>query len=380
MKEYRKIPPVYQDHDKIEIHLDIRSAGAGHKYQMLIKGVGHIKPYYVDMLLDDLYQLNEDLREAFQGVVNNKDDQGVINELAKAGHNAFLKIFEKKAREDLRKLLSYSTNTTIEITTEDFFLPWELLYLESPEKTVSIDNFLGARYIISRIIDMLDTPFIGPYITQAIPRLGLLTNNELEFVRSREIPFFDRLNRERRITLLKLGILNPDNHQEGMMRFEVFLTNPLDIAHFACHAVGDKKHDLSSMILSENFEIKLIDLRSLDTLQMSDNPIVMLNACGTGNINSKYASFFAKEFLKYGARAVIATDCEVPDFLAAEFSEKFYSEFLDGTPIGEALFNTRRYFLDRSNELAVLIYSMYGEPMIKIANRQLVHVTGEQNG
>jgi hypothetical protein len=382
MKKHTQLSRAYQDYENIYVHINID--GSGHKYEITLQSTGSKIKRTVDMLPDDLYQLNEDLRIAFRKIVDSTESRNEqLQELAKEGRNAFLKIFDKKAREWLRELLSFSSKAIIEITTDEFFLPWELLYIEDIKKPLSIENFLGAKHIISRLIyiDPKETPFINPYINQVMPRVGLITNEtdpDLEYIRSREIPFFERLRHEEKITLLKLSILNPEDHQAGMRVFEVFLSDPLEIAHFACHAIGDKRHDLSHMVLSNNFAINLSDLRALEELRMPENPIVVLNACGTGNINSKHASFFAKEFLNFGARGVIATDCEVPDLLAAEFSERFYSEFLNGTPIGEALFKTRRSFLERKNDLTVLIYSMYAVPMIKIQNRQLVQVKGDR--
>lgn len=380
MAETRIIPPVYQDHQNIDIHIDIHASG--HQYEMDLKGAGGRLRCKIDMLPKDLYQLNNRIRDAFRDVAFGETlNPDTIRRLASEGHNAFLQVFDRNTRAIFRNLLSFFKDAVIEVTAEDFFLPWELLYIENVEESISIENFLGARHVISRVIDLGNSPFISPYIYQQVPRIGLLTNNDLQYVRTHETPFFDQLDRTKKIALLKLGVLNPDRKENGMRDFEIFLTNRMEIAHFACHAFGNQdEHSQSSMMLSDEFEISLNDLRMLDELEMTDNPIVILNACGTGNINSEHASFFAKEFLKFGARGVIATDCEVPDYFAAEFTRQFYPEFLYGTPIGEALFKTRRHFIEKYNNLTVLIYSMYATPMIKIANRQIMHWTGEKNG
>jgi hypothetical protein len=381
MTKTRSIPPVYQDHLNIDIHIDIHASG--HQYEIDIKGAAGGKTRRkVDMFQKDLYDLNNRMRDAFREVAFGESlNPDTIQRLAREGHNAFLQIFDKNARALFKDLLSFYKNSVIEITTEDFFLPWELLYIESTDEPFSIDNFLGARHVISRIIDLGNSPFISPYIFQQVPRIGLSTDDSLEYVRTRETPFFEQLDTIKKITLFKLEILNPDRKEAGMDSFEIFLTSHMEIAHFACHAVGNQnEHSQSSMIVSDEFEISLSDLRMLDSLEMADNPIVVLNACGTGNINSEHSSFFAKEFLKFGARGVIATDCEIPDYFAAEFTKQFYPELLNGTPIGEALFKTRRYFLEKRNNITTLIYSMYASPMIKIANRQITPWTGDKNG
>lgn len=372
--ETRPIPPLYNDHQNINIHIDVSTSG--HKYGMLLRAIGGQHLSKIDLLPKDLYQLNSQLRDAFTDLAEEPTNKLYIKKLATEGYNAFLQIFDKDARIRFREFLSYFRDAVIEVRTDDFFIPWELLYVANPEESLSTENFLGSRHIIARMLDR-ESPFIMPYIYQSIPRIGLLMNNKLEYVKAKEMPFFDMLRRANKITLLKLGILNPSRKREGLRDFEVFLADHLDIAHFACHAYGDQeRHMRSSMELSNEFEITLDDLRMLEELRMPDNPIVILNACGTGNINSEHASFFAKDFLQFGARGVIATECEIPDDFAAEFTKQFYPEFLNGTPIGEALLKTRKYFIEEHKNLTALIYSMYASPLIRIVNNQIVFSKG----
>jgi len=373
------IPPLYEEHRDIKIHIDIRSSGF--QYEMMLKAETARQKSKIDLLPKDLEELNNRIRDVFRSVAfGNSQNREAIKNLAAIGYNAFLQIFDKNMRRLFQQLLSYYKSPIIEITTDTFFLPWELLYLSSTEEPVSLENFLGSRYIISRLVDLGNAPFIAPFIYQAIPRVGLLANNDLPYVSSREMPFFENLDRSKKITLLRLGVLDPNKKQKSMREFEIFLSNNLDIAHFACHAYSNKDHSLSSMVLSEEFEVSHSDLKELIDLQLPENPIVVLNACGTGNINSEHASFFAKDFLQLGARGVIATDCEIPDHFAAEFSARFYPEFINGTPIGKALLETRRYFLEKHHNLTALIYSMYASPIIMIANKQIIPSRGENYG
>lgn len=385
MEKIESIPPIYQEYQNIYIHIDIRRSNG--RYKMFLKCEeanvgGDDTEYSVDMTPEDLYALNQSMSAVFRKLAFSETYQEQrIKDLAEVGYYAFNRIFysNEKGKELFLKLLSAFNAATIEITTKDFFLPWELLYMKRLENEISPENFLGANHIISRFIKLKDT-FISPYIDRPKPNIGLLTDSGLEYVQMKEIPFFEDLGSKERITLLKLRLLDPADRQKGIRDFEYFLTNnQLDMAHFACHAIGNQKdHELSYMKLSEGFKITMRDLIMLGGFRLGDNPIVILNACNTGVIDSMHASSFAKFFHEFGARGVIATDCEVPDRFAAEFTERFYLEFIGGASLGEALFNTRRYFIEKFSNLTVLIYSMYATPIIRIANRQITLWQGEQ--
>lgn len=385
MEKTENIPPIYQDYQNIYIHIDIRRSNG--QYQMFLKCEeanigGDDTKFSIDMTPEDLRGLNKNMTDAFRKFAFSETDQERhIKELADMGFYAFNRIFHtnEKGKGLFLKLLSAFDSATIEITTRDFFLPWELLYIKKTENEVSPYNFLGANHIISRFIKLKDT-FISPYIDRPKPNIGLLTDSGLEYVQMKEIPFFEDLSSKERITLLKLILLDPADRQKGIRDFEYFLTNnQLDVAHFACHAIGNPKdHELSYMKLSEGFKITMRDLIMLGGFRLGDNPIVILNACNTGVIDSMHASSFAKFFHEFGARGVIATDCEVPDRFAAEFTERFYLEFMGGASLGKALFNTRRYFIEKFSNLTVLIYSMYATPIIRITNRQITLWQGEQ--
>ena len=91
-----------------------------------------------------------------------------------------------------------------------------------------------------------------------------------------------------------------------------------------------------------------------------------MNACETGNLNPLYTSYFAKAFLKCGARGVVATECAVPDAFAADFAEQLYTHLLAGEPLGESLLAARRYFLENYHNPSGLLYSMYAPPTIRL--------------
>jgi len=93
-----------------------------------------------------------------------------------------------------------------------------------------------------------------------------------------------------------------------------------------------------------------------------------MNACETGNLNPLYTSYFSADFLKRGARGVVATECAVPDVFAADFAQQLYTHLLAGEQLGESLLATRRYFLEKYHNPSGLLYSMYAPPSIRLVN------------
>jgi hypothetical protein len=196
--------------------------------------------------------------------------------------------------------------------------------------------------------------------------LGLLTYTELPGVSTGEIPFFDRLHSDNKLHLFKLRSLDPCKKQDEFKEFKTFWSNELDLAHFACHAVyEDGSPHRSHLILSQEFPITLMDMEVYGIVT-NNHPLIIMNACETGNLNPLYTSHFAAAFLKYGARGVVATECAVPDDFAARFAEQLYTRLLAGEPLGESLLATRRYFWEEHNDPSGLLYSMYAAPNIRL--------------
>jgi hypothetical protein len=103
---------------------------------------------------------------------------------------------------------------------------------------------------------------------------------------------------------------------------------------------------------------------------------VFLNACGTGQPNpSGEPPGFPGIWIGYGAVAVIATLCRMPDHFAQAFAVKFY-EFLfpgEGEPgagrpryLAEALLATRRYFMKEYNNPLGLAYVLYARKDVHV--------------
>jgi len=366
-----QLPPSgYQDYP-IDIHLLINREGA--RYRADILALGRSQRVPIKMSPQDLLTLNEQLREMMETIASeNAEREGLtaagleeqLRPLAEIGHYAFKQVFSHpNALVAIRELLALSQRVSIQVSSEDFFLPWELIYPIGLDETLSYGHFWGMNYIISRAIE---ARFVSPIIPIARrPSLGLMTDGELPSA-TKVISFFDKLADDGQIILSKLRALDPDKKQEEFKEFKAFWEQTLNLAHFACHAsYKDEAPNMSRIMLSDKFPVTLMDME-VHGVVTNGHPLVIMNACETGNLNPLYTSHFAAAFLKYGARGVVATECAVPDSFAADFTQQLYTHLLAGKQLGESLLTTRRYFWEKYRNPSGLLYSMYAPPSIRL--------------
>jgi hypothetical protein len=370
------IPPLdYQDYT-VDVHLRIYREGS--RYGADIFVAGQAKRVMLNLSREDMASLNKQLQQRLQlllikgaygdGEVDLSADY--LRPLAELGHFVFRKMFgEHDTWRSLRELLGSSGRVSLQVASEDFFLPWELLYPRSPAEYLSYDGFLGMNSIVSRVIVRPggSGAFLSPIIAvPSRPMLGLLTCNDLPSVTERELVFFEKLAEEGKIALFKLRALDPLDRNRGIEEFRGFLKKSFNFAHLACEAIYLDEHpNRSHILLADNFSISLQDMEVYEVV-IDSHPLVILNACKTGNINPLYTSYFVDAFIRSGARGVVATECLVPDVFAAAFAEQLYKHILSGTALGDSMLRTRRYFLEELNNPSGLLYSMYASPSLRL--------------
>ncbi len=322
----------------------------------------------------DVDDLNAELQRSLQDVSSNFEVDGICGEaltkLAHIGNFVFKSIFgDRKLRESLNKVLN--AGATIQVASEDFFIPWELLYDSDypPTTRVNVSRFWGMQYIVSRtpIRETSATDLAPPIIQASCPIVGLIACNELEYVVGREIPALQKLNEDKQILLVPLRPLKAPQRNEELEYLRRFLsTEKLQIIHLACHAFQQKPLSESYLLVSDDFSITIKDFR-VHGFKIKHSPFVILNACLTGTFSPLHALNWANVFKECGARGILATEFHVPDSFAATFVEEFYKHFLAGKPIGEAVLATRCSLWQRQKNPLGLAYALYSSPTIRIA-------------
>lgn len=377
-------PIEFQDYP---IDARIRIYSTSDKYDVEVDALGEARRWTINMSHHDLSALNDELQVYIHSIVSNNKEPVVSMEsestrqlqtLAEKGHFAFKKVFKNSdCRQFIQRLLGRLNIRTLQIVSEDFFLPWELIYPCTPTKPDYL-HFWGMKYVISRVIPRDDFPAWAHTPSNisgdSSPKLGLLAYNGLRAVEDKEIPFFKKLEDNGDIVFFKLRPLNPDldKKKQELKEVEGLWKTPLDLAHFACHAIYERKvPSQSRLLLSDEFPISIQDIEVYNVFKCG-KPLVIMNACETGNCDPLYTWNFAEAFLKYGAPAVVVTECELPDAFAADFVEVLYTNLLKGKSVGDSLLATRRFFYKQHHNPSGLLYSLYGKPSIVVKKAQKV--------
>jgi hypothetical protein len=312
----------------------------------------------------DLQVLNQSLKEAVGRSVMRASDPSTLRQLAEVGHAVYRRLFDEEARAVVQAALkSVPPGGLIQVTTKNFAIPWDLLYDSSLSEPISYERFWGMRYIIHRNRAFRHRPADGAPsgVHSPKPRVGLLAKRQLRAVAEREIPFFLMLHKQKKIRLVKLRPLDPTMRDAELPVFIKFWKKPFDVAHLACHAVGETGSLSAYIELSDSFRISLQDMES-GHLNIRNLPLVVLNGCQTGNLDPLHILSIASTFLKEGARGVVATEYAVPDSLAADFTEQLYTYLLSGETLAVSLLATRWYLLEQHHNPVGLMYALYAPP------------------
>ncbi len=364
------LPLPLRDDFSVQVQMSIFADTSGYM-AYISTDLGGWQRFRIGLKPHDVEELNMELQDAIEQAARafEAHDEGerALSKLAQKGAFAFKRIFtDGVPREIISKTLN--TGATLQIVSEHFFLPWELLYTGPLGPHADASCFWGMQHIISRALiqDAQPGALKPPLIHTSCPQVGLITCDELEQVVKKEIPMLQQLHQQKKIFLLPLRSLNADQRDEELDYVSHFLRNEeLHIIHFACHAYEKQPKSQSYLRISDKFAISVEDFFVRD-FEITHNPFVILNACLTGTISPLHTSNWAALFWEHGARGVLATEFHIPDRFAAEFTEELYKHFLSEQPIGDALLNTRRYFWEQRRNPLGLAYALYSSPSIRI--------------
>ncbi len=383
-----QIPLSYDLPVNIQIRIEPQSTG----YRFCIKSdweewtdffLYHLTQHDVDDLNTKLQLAIQEVASAFEveDAESSLCQEALLN-LATKGAAAFNKIFRDNLRDTIQEMLT--TGKIIQISSNDFSIPWELLYDGTLEEPVKLSHFWGMRYIISRNRILIGTrdAFVSP-VLDACPHVGFVANTELAYVMEHEMALLRGLQQRGQIRLSLLRPLSADDRRTELGEFSKFLREEFQILHIACHAEEeeirkDPNRLLSEVVLkepqliiSDDFPVRMEDFDAGE-FKLAYHPLVILNACLTGTLTTLRNSNWAVLFWERGARCVVATEFRVPDRFAARFIERLYANFLTGKPIGEALLTARRYFglgIEHPNPLG-LAYTLYSRLSVRIEKQK----------
>ncbi len=269
-----------------------------------------------------------------------------------------------------------------------------LLSLEPPRSLIrtpielaeAVHCFAGLGASVQRVIRRINAPGSG-----ALPHDDKLNVKMFQFgslVGVEEIKNF--LTRHDRVRLESPWPTPTTQRKEFTERLFCHLTapdksfsgnshDPPDaIHHFACHcdtgASNDKEHHfrLAATGSSSEFKITLGELYACRQPTKMTLPLVFMNACESAGSGASGIASFPRFFLFNGNLGFIGTEIPVLDSFAAEFARTFYSEFLGGKRLGDAIHCARWRSLmkPKSHCLIGLMYTVYADPDLSVFSDQ----------
>ena len=101
-----------------------------------------------------------------------------------------------------------------------------------------------------------------------------------------------------------------------------------------------------------------------------NHPLVFMNCCysGRAGLSLTGISGWAHKLIDIGAGAFVGTQWAVDDEAAYRFSHAFYTFFLEGCPLGEAV-RRARVQIRRMGEATWLAFTVFGHPLARVQSR-----------
>lgn len=263
---------------------------------------------------------------------------------------------------------------------------WEMMYTQLPsidsEESIEEDihdamiNFWGFRFPMGHLYWDLE---IKDWIRL---QKGIFASSHEQLGASqREL---EQLEQELKLVCARLGFAGIVKRLEETISPETMCGNEImelfhredfvyGIVHFACHCIDPQTPGVSEVYLwlkAHDKEVHMtlgdFNVRAGHHRGFLYRPLVFLNACGSATKEHLSQSLdFPSGFLNFGAGGVIATACDMPDNFAGAFATEFYRRLLNKPStakqvyIGEALLETKRYFLTKYHNPLGLAYGLY---------------------
>jgi hypothetical protein len=294
--------------------------------------------------------------------------------LANAGYDLFDQLFYGPGHDlqanqlgDTFKKMAKKDRLKIQIFSQEFTLPWGLLYLGDDPDNPEPEMFLGLKHIIEHIPLQPKMQVTERVIeTQNGLAVALNVNTDIDAqmgsaIIGRQIEYWQKISQSS--PAVKVQVRNQaqdvvDGLNDGETKD--------DILYFYCHAESynldemDKGGpDLSKLIMTGHQELTLRKI-SRNKNSLAGKPLVFINACESAELSPEFYDGFVPYFVSKGARGVIGTECETPALFAEEWANRFFKKFLAGQqPLGEIFLDLRREFFFNHHNIMGLLYALY---------------------
>jgi len=165
---------------------------------------------------------------------------------------------------------------------------------------------------------------------------------------------------------LRLNLLVTDDTTKMDEVLEALGNDQLQLIYFYCHGSVENDDGIPKHQLWFGSPEQCLDAYEIAGPGPSWplKPIILLNGCGTGQINPARMLSLAESFTIRGAAGIVGTDVPVWEPLAYEVGRFLMEGLLQGFTIGDLILLMRRDLLARHNPLG-LVYVVYGSADLK---------------
>ncbi|MFY0735169.1 MULTISPECIES: DUF7379 domain-containing protein [Aurantimonas] len=262
---------------------------------------------------------------------------------------------------------------SIEVVSEEPFIPWELLYVSDPQ-----DRGIGAG---TRFLAEMG---LVRWVASSFPpaNLRVRSGHACHIVPDYSSPAGRLEGAELERTMMaSLFASRSIAANRSSILAEMKAESDVDLYHFACHgSAGQDNIWNAGLLLSastdpetrEKIESRLtvqnIEARADLFRPAGARPIVFLNACQAGNTGATFSGSggMAKAFIEKGAGLFVGALWSVGDQTALSFARTFYESLASGRTVAAATREARRK-AKADAEPTWLAYTVYGHPYARLS-------------
>ncbi|TVR49845.1 MAG: CHAT domain-containing protein, partial [Gemmatimonadales bacterium] len=348
-----------------------RGAGVGHYTWSCLSPHGELSP--PDDPADALMSLGSDavtfVRQQFGSRANRPlgrmdlaDIEGIGEEIYRATPTHFKDSYWTVRRWTKAAGVPF---TSIQIVTDEPFIPWELMRLDDPKRGDGVPaEFLGIRHSVGR---WLAEHVGGPRQRIPLGELAVAASDYDGIQGAQPLPW---AGKERAFLETSHGATRVELRGEAVLDF--LEGGTAHLVHFACHGQMSLQNPNDSKLVMEDAPNHVRPThvargRVRDHGLGRQHPLVFLNACDVGGSAEALSlvAGFPAAFLKAGASALVSPLWVVNDERAFHIAQEFYDTALAPgarKPLGQLLRDVRARW-EEEGHLTYLAYVLYGDPL-----------------
>jgi hypothetical protein len=257
---------------------------------------------------------------------------------------------------------------TVQVTSWEPYIPWELLCLKHPDTGEVDDRFLGEYGLVRALPGEAQPRRLRlerwSYLAASYP-------HGTEEPLGAEVDYFTE-------TLPGRGIQPTEVRGEYDAFFDALEEGNFDVLHLACH--GESQHrKIEDAVLIIGDELgpggqprrREVDARTVEQLARlrERRPVIFLNACESGRHGASLTAWggWPNAFLKAGAGVFVGTSWPVREKPASRFAHAFYDALLAKKTLAEAA-TAARTAIKNAGDASWLAYKVYGNPRARVEN------------